>query len=504
MKYKQLRAIFLFLFFTIVIVSQIIASAVPPKEPEAPSITHHSINLKGKILKYKSEAGYLPMKDEKGQPLASIFFISYSSEEAKKNPARPITFAFNGGPGGAAVFVHLGGIGPKKIMLSSEGSPLPPPYRYIENENTWLDFTDLVFVDPVSTGYSRAAKETDSKKFHGVNEDIQIIGDFIRLFITKYQRWSSPLYLCGCSYAVTRNIGLAGYLQDRHNLFPQGLILMVGFLNSGISDFEVGTDLPYVIQLPTYTAAAWYHKKLSPKYQENLLTTLKEAEEWALSGYLNALVKGDNISEEEREKTIDQLCRYTGLTKDYIDKTDLRILSQDFLYELIKDKKQTVGMYDCRVTADNSKIPFLYSPYDGLSDPSLTAKFGTFSAVFNEYARTQLNYFNDLPYELLNIEVYPWNWGSGRENLRNMSETLHRAIKKNQYLKVMVVNGYYDIRVPYLTNRYAISHLGLPDSLKRNIVFKCYPSGHTLYADPKVSPLLKSDVQDFYLHYLKK
>jgi carboxypeptidase C (cathepsin A) len=466
------------------------------------SVTHHSIKINGKILKYRAAAGYMSMKDKKTKPLASIFFIAYTREDTRKDPARPITFAFNGGPGGSATWIHMGGTGPKIARTSDEGFPLPPPYRYVDNENTWLEFTDLVFVDPVSTGYSRMAEGVDRKKFHGITEDIQTVGDFIRLYVTKYRRWSSPMFICGCSYAVQRSIGLAGYLQDRYYMFPRGLILLVGFLNRRASEFEPGLDLPYALQLPSYTAYAWYHKKLPEKYQKNLAATLEEVEQWALSGYLPALVKGDTLPRNQRDTIINKLSQYTGLDKNYIESTNLRILSFEFIKELLRDKKQTIGLYDCRYTIDNSNFPNFFI-YDPLSDPSLTSCGGTFGAVINHYIRTELKYANDLPYELLNLKVYPWNWGSAKEGRENMTETLRSAIKKNKYLKVMFVNGYYDIRVPYFSNDYAINHLHLPASLRKNIVFKCYPSGHKLYVHKPVFKKLRSDVQNFYMNFLE-
>jgi len=271
MKSKSIFVLLMLVLFLGGLTIRIYSESV--KEDIPVSVTHHSIKINGKILKYRAAAGYMPLKDEKDKPMASIFFIAYTREDTQKDPARPITFAFNGGPGGSATWVHMGGTGPKIARTSDEGFPLPPPYRYVDNENTWLEFTDLVFVDPVSTGYSRLAPGADRKKFHGVTEDIQAVGDFIRLYVTQYQRWPSPIFLCGCSYAVKRCIGLAGYLQNRYYMFPRGLVLLVGFLNCRASEFEPGLDLPYALHLPTYTAAAWYHKKLPEKYQKDLADT---------------------------------------------------------------------------------------------------------------------------------------------------------------------------------------------------------------------------------------
>lgn len=501
MKSKSIFVLLMFILFLGGLTIHIYSES--NREDVSVSITHHSIKINGKILKYRAAAGYMPMKDEKDKPMASIFFIAYTREDTRKDPARPITFAFNGGPGAAATGIHLGGTGPKIARSSKEGFPLPPPYQYVDNENTWLEFSDLVFVDPVSTGYSRPAPGIDRKKFHGVTEDIQAVGDFIRLYVSKYQRWPSPIFLCGCSYAVQRCIGLAGYLQERYYMFPRGLVLLVGFLNCRASEFEPGLDLPYALHLPSYTAAAWYHKKLPEKYQKDLATTLEEVEKWALSEYLSALVKGDNISKNRRNIIIDKLSQYTGLDKNYIERSNLRILSDEFLKELLRDKKQTIGLYDCRYTIGNSNFPLGDPMYDALTDPSLISICGTFGAVINHYIRTELKYVNNLPYELLNIKVHPWNWGSAIESKDNMTETLHRAIKVNKYLKVMFINGYYDIRVPYLSNSYAISHLDLPGPLRKNIIFKCYPAGHMMYINKPVFKELTNDARHFYLNFLE-
>jgi carboxypeptidase C (cathepsin A) len=286
-------------------------------------------------------------------------------------------------------------------------------------------------------------------------------------------------------------------------MFPRGLVLLVGFLNCRASEFQPGLDLPYALHLPTYTAAAWFHKKLPEKYQNNLAATLEEVEQWALSEYLIALVKGDTISKNQRNTIIDKLSQYTGLDKNYIESTNLRILSFEFIKELLRDKKQTIGLYDCQYTIGNSNFPLGYPVYDALTDPSLISNDGAFGAVANHYIRTELKYINDLPYKLDNLEISSWNWGSVKEGLDNMTETLHRAIKVNKYLKVMFINGYYDIRVPYLSNSYAISHLDLPGSLRKNIVFKCYPSGHMMYINKPVFKELTSDVRHFYLDFLE-
>lgn len=471
------------------------------------SITHHTVKINKKMLRYRAEAGYMPMKDEKGKQKALIFFVSYTGEDTPKDPDRPITFAFNGGPGSSSAWVHMGGIGPKRALLSDEGFPYPPPFKYVDNENTWLEFSDLVFIDPVSTGYSRPAPEVNKKEFHGVMEDIQWVSEFIRLYVSKYQRWSSPKYLCGASYGVERASRLAEYLQDRYMMYIKGVVLMVGGLNWYLLYFSAGNDMPYVLYLPSLTAAAWYHKKLPGKYQEDLHVTLKEVEQWTLSDYLPALAKGDTISEPEKTKIIEQLSQYTGLDKTYIRKKNMRIYNLEFKDELLHREKQTVGLYDCRYTRDYSVLPGdanYSSSFDFLNDPAMSSIEGPIAAAIKDYVRTELKYVNDLSYEAFAMDVYPWNWGEVEKGYLSVMKPLHKAMTKNKYLQVMIVNGYYDLVVPYFAIPYTVSHLGLPGSLRKNIIIKCYPSGHFMYGHRSNARKLKEDVFKFYTGSIKQ
>jgi carboxypeptidase C (cathepsin A) len=462
------------------------------------SITRHSITINKKVIHYQATTGYMLMKDESGKLQASVFFIAYAKERVTDVKTRPITFAFNGGPGSASLWLHMGALGPKRVKMSDEGFPLPQPFEYVDNEHSWLEFTDLVFIDPVSTGYSRPAPGVDKKQFHGVEEDVKSVGDFIRLYISKNKRWLSPKFICGESYGTTRAAGLSGYLQDTYGMYLQGLVLVSSIMNFHTARFVPGNDLPYPLFLPTYTAAAWYHKKLPGKYQKDLNTTLKEVEQWALSDYWLALAKGDTLTGTERNRVIDKLAQYTGLSKKYIDQSNLRIEIHRFTRELLRDQKQKVGRLDNRFKGN-----LLDATGEGLQDdPSYLAIYGPYTAAVNDYIRQQLKYTNDLPYRPIARQVRPWNWGKFHGYV-NVAEVLRRAINKNNDLKVMIANGYHDLATPYFATLYTVNHMNLAKSLRNNIVMKYYEAGHMMYIRKASRQKLRDDAYEFYRSTLK-
>ncbi len=459
------------------------------------SITEHTITLNGKAIRYKAEAGYMPMKDEAGKLLSTIFFIAYT-QQGVDTQKRPITFTFNGGPGSAALWLHMGGLGPKRVKMSEEGFALPQPFQYEDNEYSWLEFTDLVFIDPVSTGYSRPAPGIDKKKFHGVQEDINSVGDFIRLYITRNERWLSPKFLCGESYGTVRAAGLAGYLQETYGMYLQGVVLISAVLDFHTSEFEHGNDLPYALYLPTYAATAWYHKKLQGKYRENLQDTLKEVEQWALTDYWLALAKGNRLTPQERSDIIAKLSQYTGLSSKFIDGENLRIDLARFILELLREERQIVGRLDSRFRGvhrgdDLSNYSIL------MDDPSNSAIWGSFTAAVNHYIRTQLKYVNDLPYWPITMEVYPWDFGKVLDYV-HVAEILEKAVIANRHLRVMIANGYYDQATPYFATLFTVNHLVLPPELQKNVVMKYYEAGHMMYIHKPSHKKLRDDAYEFY------
>lgn len=461
------------------------------------SITDHSIKINGKIIKYRATAGYMAMKDESGKHKASIFYVAYTRSDSGDVSKRPLTFAFNGGPGSAAVWLHMGALGPKRVPMLDDVKPVHAEGKYINNEFTWLDFTDLVFIDPVSTGYSRPAQGVAKKEFHGVTEDIRSVGDFIRLYVTKNERWFSPKFVAGESYGTTRAGGLSGYLQDNYGMYLKGLVLISSALSFQAQDFADGNDLPYAMYLPTYTASAWYHKKLSPELQKDLNSTLKEVEAWAQKEYTLALMKGDLLTGAERDKIIKKLSAYTGLPEALIDYNNLRIHILYFMQELLREEKKIIGRLDSRFTGYLRGFDILNA------DPSYNKIHGAYTAAFNHYVRSELKYKNDLLYEMISMKVYPWNWGSASGGFVNTAKTLCSAMVRNTNLKVLVASGYYDMATPYFSSLYTFNHLGLPQELHKNISFTFYEAGHMMYVHKPSLIKLKNDAANFYKEALK-
>jgi carboxypeptidase C (cathepsin A) len=442
------------------------------------SVTHHKVKVNGRTIKYTATAGCLQIKDESDKPRAHLFFIAYEREAGDEKAKRPITFAFNGGPGAASVFLHLGAIGPKRVLMDEADIKLPKKTKLVDNDYTWLEFTDLVFIDPVGTGYSRAAQGVDAKQFYGVEEDKKLAAEFIRLYTTRNSRWLSPKFIAGESYGSTRAAALSGYLQNNLNMYLNGLILVSPALNFQTLRFNPGNDLPCVLYLPSYTATAWYHKKLSAELQSNLGQSLEAAEAWAQSEYAAALLKGDKLSAPERTSIVEKLSFYTGIAKSYIENSNLRIIPMRFVKEILRREHRTVGILDSRVKGIDSDSAGEYSEFD----PALFLTTGPYAAAMNNYVRNELNYANDLPYEVLNLQINrEWNWGSAAQGYINVSGTLREAMSKNTNLNVLIACGYYDLATPYYAAKYTVSHLGLDPALRDNIVITYYDSGHQIY-----------------------
>jgi carboxypeptidase C (cathepsin A) len=467
--------------------------------------TRHSINIDGETISYTVTCGTIVLKEEaerKGEkegesegekPRASIFFVAYVRDDVEDKRKRPLTFSFNGGPGSSSVWLHLGLLGPRRVLLDDEGFAYPPPYRLVDNAYSLLDHTDLVFIDPVSTGYSRVVPGEKPKQFHGFKKDIESVGDFIRLYTTRYQRWTSPKFLIGESYGTTRAAGLSGYLQERHGMYMNGIMLISSILNFQTADFHTGNDLPYILFLPSYTAAAWYHHRLSDDLQKDLQATLAEVEAFAMGDYANALMQGDDLKDEERLLVSRRLARYTGLAEDYIDGTDLRIEIFRYTKELLRHTKRTVGRLDSRfkgIDRDSVGERFEF-------DPSMNNITGPYTASLNDYVRGELKYESDLPYEILTERVNPWSYAEFENEYVNVAERLRKAITSNPYLKVYVANGYYDLATPYLATRYTFKHLGLDKSLLNNIRMGYFDAGHMMYIHIPSLVKLRADLVDF-------
>lgn len=495
--------------------------AAPKAATEADlSITHHTITINGEPLHYQATAGYMTLPDYEGKPKANIFFVAYTKESepppapvkkegeedaavapepAPIDPAtRPITFAFNGGPGSSAVWLHLGALGPKRVVMGPDTAPpVPPkpPYELVDNEYTWLRFTDLVFIDPVSTGYSRPVEGESASQFHGLEEDLRAMGEFIRLYTTRNKRWSSPKFLAGESYGTTRCAGLTGTLQDTHGMYLNGVVLISMVLNFQTLQFHTGNDVPYPLFLPTYTATAWYHGKLAPDLQADFNRTINEVKTWALEKYTLALAKGDTLAPEERAGVVRTLARYTGLSEQFIENANLRPRISNFTKELLRDRDLTVGRLDSRYTGIDGDSVGASPEYD----PSMAAINGPYTACMNDYVRRELKYENDRAYEILTGRVHPWSYAGSQNRYVNVAETLRSAMSKNNALRVMVAAGYYDLATPFFAADYTVSHLGLAPSLReRNVETYYYDAGHMMYVRVPDLAKLTRDVEGFY------
>ena len=457
-----------------------------------PVVTQHKLALKGRTLNYTTRAGVIPLKDDKGETEAEIFFTAYELDSKDDKANRPLTFAFNGGPGSSSIWLHMGALGPKRVLMEKEGWMPAPPYRLVPNDFTWLDETDLVFIDPVGTGYSRAAKEEFDKKFWSYQGDLESVGEFIRLYLSRYQRWSSPLFLAGESYGTTRAAGLAGHLIDNGIAF-NGVMLISTAMDLRTIFFMEGDDLPYQLFVPTYTATAWYHKKLDEQLLErDLPDLLAEVEAWAESDLTVALMKGDRLDTEEETIVAGKLAWYTGLDLDYVLGTNLRINIHRFCKELTRSERRSVGRLDSRfkgVEALNvTEVPEF--------DPSMLAISPPYTATFNDYIRAQIGVETDLIYETLSTKInQKWEWEKGR--LPSTGEKLRSAIAKNPFLKVFVGQGYYDLATPHFATQYMVSHMNIDPKLRDNLQIQHYPAGHMFYLDLDSIAAFKEDIAAF-------
>ena len=457
-----------------------------------PSITRHEIRVGNRALRYTVTTGVMPLKSAAGETEARIFYMAYTLDGVGDAARRPLMFSFNGGPGSSSVWLHLGALGPRRVDMLPDGAMPPPPFRLVDNEQTWLDFTDLVFIDPVGTGYSRAARPDLASRYFGLQGDIQSVGEFIRLYLVRNSRWTSPLFLVGESYGTTRAAGLSGYLIDRGIAF-NGVMLVSTVLNFQTTRFGRGNDLPYVLFLPTYAAIAWYHKRLPAEVQgTDLRRFLEEVERWAAGDYTVALAKGDRLTQAERQEVIERLHRYTGLSKSFIDNSDLRIEIQRFDKELLRDQKRTVGRLDGRFKGIDELAVTERPDFD----PSLAAIRPPYTATFNQYVRSELNFRSDLEYYILGGGIGRWDWGTDN-SYADTAEPLRSAFAKNPHMKLFVASGYYDLATPYFAAEYTLRHMSLDPALRANVTTTFYEAGHMMYIDQTSLAQLKRDAAAF-------
>jgi len=471
----------------------------PEKTPaqefsQTPIITKGTVTIKGKSIHYTATTGYMNITDDNGAVKATMFYVAYVRSDMTSEK-RPITYAFNGGPGSSSVWLHMGALGPKRVVLTDKGDMPKPPGNMVDNEYSWLEFTDLVFIDPVGTGYSRPAKDEKKEQFHGLDEDVTSVGTFIRLYTTQNKRWLSPKFLAGESYGTTRAAYLSDHLADRHGMYVNGILLISMVLDFQTLRFSPANDLPCALFLPTYAATAMYHGKLDESLRANQEKSLEEIRTWALNEYLTYLAKGHVASDAEHKAVTEKLSRYTGLSKEFIATTHNRPDIFRFTKELLRDEGKTVGRLDSRFTGidrDNAGENFEY-------DPSYNAViYAPFTSTVNHYLRSTLGFESDLPYEILTGKVQPWNWGSAERGFPYVGDALRKAMTKNKFLKVYVANGWYDLATPFFAAEYTMNHLPLESSLRNNISMKYYKSGHMMYIEKESLKQFTKDVEQFY------
>jgi carboxypeptidase C (cathepsin A) len=469
------------------------AAPKPSESSDSLTKTEHTLTLDGKKIDYQATAGTLTLRDDDSKPTAHVFFVAYTLTPPVGATSRPITFAFNGGPGSSAVWLHLGAFGPRRVDIGDFGRETAPPYRLVDNDGTLLEQTDLVFVDPVSTGFSRAVKPEDAKNFHGTEADLHSMALFIRQYLTHFNRWDSPKYLAGESYGTTRAAGLSNVLEDQQGIYLNGIVFVSLVFNFQTISFDDGNDLPYPLFLPTYTATAWYHKRLPSDLQSDLGRTLAEAEQFSFGEYATALVRDSDLSTEERDAVARKVARYTGLTPEYVLRSGLRVEATRFRKELLRDKGRTVGRYDSRYQGADLDDVSERPEYD----PSYPVVQAPFTALVNAYFRSSLKYETDLDYRVLTGKVHPWDYGA-RNHYLNTGPSLRQAMAKNPGLRVFFACGRYDLATPYAATRYTLSHLGLNAAQRKRVTIEDYPAGHMMYTEKESRQKLKTDLAKFF------
>jgi len=470
-------------------------SGTTPDNIENASLTSHTININGRPLSYRATAGLMTIDNESGDLIAKMFYVAYTKDNEPNLSTRPVTFAFNGGPGAASIWLHMGMMGPRRAVLMDNGTALPTSYELVDNAYTWLDFTDLVLVDPVGTGFSRAADPAKAKQFYNLQEDARLMAEFIRLYVTNNQRWLSPKIIAGESYGTTRAVKLVGVLQNDHGMLINGLVLLSTALNFEVFSFDRGNDLAFALAVPSYAAAAWYHEKLLPDLQGNLSDTLSQVQDWTIRHYLPALAQGADLADSERQSIGEELSRYTGLSSAYVRRSRMRVPNYRYTTELLRDSGFIIGMLDSRVKAPSVSGVSEY-PYQ---DPSLFIVEGPYTAMFNQYVREDLGFNTDLEYLALSETVNrSWQWSKGQQGYVDVTEILAQAMSLNQQLRVLAASGYFDLTTPWLSQAYTLTHLGIRPSLRSHITHTYYEAGHQIYTSIPALKKLTRDVSRFY------
>jgi carboxypeptidase C (cathepsin A) len=480
-------------------------SKSPAVPKERTVVTHGSVTINGQTIPYTATTGTLLLYNKKHQATASVFYVAYTRDDVKDPSTRPITFAWNGGPGGASALVDIGGFGPRRVDWPQPGSNqgVMPPYRLVNNQYSILNSTDLVFIDAVGTGYSRIVGKGTPKMFYGFNQDASTFANIIQRYITRFNRWNSPKFLLGESYGTTRNALLANDLVN-DGVYLNGVIECSSALNFEALDFSPGNDLPYISYLPTYAATAWYHHKLNPE-PATVADAVQKAEQFAQGPYLEALYQGNALPAAQKQQVATQLAQLTGISAKYWLRADLRITLPVFMKRELGVAGPETGRYDSRFTLPELQ-PLLPAPS---GDASASAIMGAVTAAFHTYLSQTLNYHSDRPYNQLSGTVFrDWDWkyrepindlglSVGATVGRTVAPALARAMTNDPGLHVMFNNGYYDMATPFFGTLYAVHHMPIPPSERANIHFYYYPVGHMLYVNLEAMPALQKNISSF-------
>lgn len=466
---------------------------------EAPAVTQHQIMVKGKALKYTARADYLSIRDQYGETKGRLFYIAYTADGPGGKAKRPVTFVWNGGPGSPSSMLHFELLGPRRRLPKNNPAAAAVPYPVVDNEETLLALSDLVMVDPIGTGYSYVLKPEDGKLFWGITQDRDAIVEFIRTYLTHYDLLEAPIFLVGESYGTTRAAAVAEKLVDKEYAL-MGIVM----ISSALSLAE-GGELTFPLRIPSFTATAFYHKKLPSDLQADLGKALQQSADWAETEYAAALMKGDRLGGPERQAVAAKMARFTGLDPAVIEKANLRVDSEEFGRKLLASEKKTVGKYDSRITAGGGE-----GPYDVAKDPSLFARGGK-PFLFTTYLRSELGVRIDRLYRGPFGGIWPppstprgdwmsynWEWGSLLDENLDQAKSLASALKTKEDLRVLFVSGLYDLTTVYFATDYTIAHLGLDPKLRANIGHKQYGGGHMMYSDDDVRLKLMEDLFAFY------
>ena len=454
------------------------------------STTQHVVHLDGREIRYTATTGTLPIRLDDGKVAARMFFVAYTKdgEDAK---TRPVSFLYNGGPGSATVWLHMGSFAPLHIQMAPDGFQPAPPYKLVENESSLIDVSDLVFVDAISTGYSRTVSGVNPAQFHGQEGDIRAFGEFINNYLSAYNRWPSPKFLIGESYGTIRSAGLSRELQSRHGIELNGIVLVSSLLTYQTLSPAPNNDIAYADQIETFAATAWYHKKLPPDLQQKTIKqVVDEARTFAFGDYLAALTRGNMLTDAERKAMADKLARYTGLSSQFILEANLRVDSSRFRKELMRDQRLMLGRLDGRFTGLDADAAGERQEFD----PSNTALQGAYTAMFENYVKNDLKWESDLHYPSSG-NVRPWVYVQNR--YMDETDALRQTMAKNPFLKVFVACGYYDMATYMGGSEYNFTHLAYDKAITDRVSFGYYEAGHMIYIRPSAHKALKTDIAKF-------